>query len=157
MKYIAPLPVLEICYSRKRENTAIPARVEKRKRWVSAEGSSKGWGRGRARNPLMDFEYTEFEWYIRVLFDNRVKLMLALLHNTPRQLSSSVINCSPVSRLLFEHRETSVDEPPLLEGWCFSFLPIAVLLNLSLFKNNPFPFKNNNSIAFFASKCNRNL
>lgn len=62
MKYIIPLPVLEICYSRKRrENTA---RVEKRKRWVSAEGSSKGWGRGRARNPLMDFEYTEFEWYM---------------------------------------------------------------------------------------------
>lgn len=66
-----------------------------------------------------------------ILFDNRVKLMLALLHNTPRQLSSSVINCCLP---LFEHREPSVDEPPLFEGWRFPFVPVPVLLNLSYLK-----------------------
>lgn len=77
-----------------------------------------------------------------ILFDNRVKLMLALLHNTPRQLSSSVINCCLP---LFEHREPSVDEPPLFEGWRFPFVPVPVLLNLSYLKT--IPFKNKNSIA----------
>lgn len=67
--------------------------------------------------PFNGFRLLRSEWSVCTRSDNRAKLVLALLHNLPRQSSSSVINCRPVSFL--EYRQPSIDEPPRRRGAFF--------------------------------------